>query len=126
MKVFFVIVTLSVLLWKACYVWQRGVNTYSKDRREHNSLWEYLLGNGASKSVAQRPFLQHAMKRAYQPLLQQWRLLLVLVALALLTGLVADGLNVVQALLLLVGMLLAVGVGTALAVYLYARHKDGC
>ncbi len=123
MKVFFIIITLGVLLWKAYYACLRGVNIYEKDRKEHNSLWEYLLGNGATQAEAIRPFLQHALVRTFHPLLSQWRLLLILVALALLTGLVADNLSVVQALLLLAVQLLIVGVALLLAVCIYAKYK---
>ena len=51
MKVFYLLVVLSVLLWKAYYAWLRGVNAYAKDRRDHNSLFEYLLGNGALRPL---------------------------------------------------------------------------
>ncbi|MCR4582299.1 MAG: ABC transporter permease [Prevotella sp.] len=123
MKIFFVIVTLGVLLWKAYFACLRGVHGYQKDRREHHSLWEYLLGNGATEAQAVRPFLQHALVRTFYPLLSQWRLLLILVALALLTGLVADNVSIIEALLILLGLLLAVGAGLLLAVCLYAWHK---
>ncbi len=123
MKVFFILLTLAVLLWKAFNVWQRGVKTYGYDRQEHLSLYEYLLGNGATEAEALRPFLMHALVRAYQPLLSQWRLLLALLAFALLTGLVADNLNVGQSLLLLFVMLALVGLGTLTALYVYTRIK---
>ncbi len=121
MKVFFILLTMAVLLWKAFYVWQRGMNTYKRDRQEHQSLYEYLLGNGATETEALRPFLVHALERAYQPLQSQWRLLLALVAFALLTGLVADNLNVGQSLLLLLALLALVGLGTLAVLYVYTR-----
>jgi len=123
MKVFFIILTLVVLLWKAFYVWQRGVNTYKRDRQDHHSLYEYLLGNGATEAEALTPFLIHALERAYKPLISQWRLLLALVAFALLTGLIADSLSVFQSLLILVILLVVVGLGTLMAIFAYSRIK---
>jgi len=123
MKVFFVIVTLAVLLWKGFYACQRGLHTYKRDRRDHDSLREYLLANGASETEALYPFLQHALVRTFQPLLLQWRLLLILLALALLTGLIADDVNIGQAMLMLLGLLVIVGVGLLLVIYFYVRYR---
>ncbi len=123
MKVFYIFLTLAVLFWKAILVWQRGVNTYRRDRHDHHSLYEYLLGNGATEAEALNPFLTHALVRAFRPLLTQWRLLLALIAFALLIGLIADTVSIPLALLLLVIMLLVVGVGTLIAIYIYTRIK---
>ena len=76
MKLFYIIVILSVLFWKGYYAWARGIATYVKDRREHDSLREYFLGNGATESQALRPFLQHAIVRAFRPLLNQFLIII--------------------------------------------------
>ena len=123
MKICYILVVLAVLLWKAYYAWLRAVNTYVRDRRDHDSLREYLLGNGATPNQALRPFLLHALQRAYRPLLSQWRLLAILVAVAILAGLVADGLTVLHALLLLLILILLVALTTLAAFYGYAMKK---
>ncbi len=123
MKVFYLLVVLSVLLWKAYYAWLRGVNTYVKDRRDHNSLFEYLLGNGATEKEALRPFLLHALDRAFRPLLSQWRLLLILLAFALLMGLIFDTLTILQALTYLLILLLLVALALLLGIYLFMCVK---
>jgi ABC-type iron transport system FetAB permease component len=71
-----------VLLWKGYYAGCRGWHTYRRDRREHDSLREYLLANGATRQQALRPFVRHALQRALLPLVRQWRLWLVVLALA--------------------------------------------
>ncbi len=123
MKTVCLLLMLAVLLWKAFHAWQRGVKTYDQDRIDHQSLYEYLLGNGAKEIEALRPFLQHALVRAYRPLLMQWRLLLALVAIALLTGMVADGVTLMQPLLWLVVLMAAVGIFSLAALCLYAYLK---
>ena len=80
----YLLILLAVILWKGCYVWKRGMRVYRQDRHDHNSLYEYLLGNGATHSEAIRPFVNHALVRAFKPLLGQWRLFLILVVLGLL------------------------------------------
>lgn len=123
MKVCYILLTLSLLLWKAYYAWRRGVNAYDNDHRDHDSLREYLLGNGATEFEALRPFVRHAMVRAFVPLKVQWRLLLILVAVALLAGLVADGLSVWSALAWLFLLMVVVALGTFLSVYIYIQLK---
>lgn len=80
----YLLILLAVILWKGYYVWKRGMRVYRQDRHDHNSLYEYLLGNGATHAEAIRPFLNHALVRAFKPLLGQWRLFLVLILLGLL------------------------------------------
>ena len=84
MIVAYLILLLAVLVWKGYYAVGRGRRTYRKDCQEHDSLREYLLGNGATRRQAQWPFYRHALQRAFLPLLSQWRLLLVLVLLGVL------------------------------------------
>jgi hypothetical protein len=69
---------LGIVLWKGFWAWKRGMRTYLKDRQDHDSLREYLLGNGATEWEARRPFINHALVRALNPLLSQWRLFLIL------------------------------------------------
>lgn len=80
----YLILLLAVIAWKGYYAWQRAVNTYRADREEHDSLREYLLGNGATQWQAMRPYYYHAFLRAVVPLKTQWRLGLVLLVLGLL------------------------------------------
>ena len=90
MTIFLTILILALLSWKGYYAWKRGVNTWRHDRKEHDSLLEYLLGNGATERQALRPFLVHALERAFRPLLKQWQ---VLAALAVLIVLLAFSLQ---------------------------------
>lgn len=80
MKTYLVLV-LAVVAWKGYYAWKRGRRTYQRDRQEHDSLREYLLGNGATKQQSLQPFYRHALQRALQPMAKQWRLWLILVVL---------------------------------------------
>ena len=79
-KSYFILV-MAALIWKGCFAWKRGRRTYQRDRQEHDSLREYLLGNGATKHQSLQPFYRHAVQRALQPLIKQWRLWLILVIL---------------------------------------------
>ena len=87
MIIAYVILVLAVVLWKGYFAWKRGMRTYRRDLQEHDSLREYLLGNGASKRESVRPFVNHAVARALKPLCTQWRLLLIIVAMGLLVAL---------------------------------------
>ena len=87
MIIAYVILVLAVVLWKGYFAWKRGMRTYRRDLQEHDSLREYLLGNGASKRESVRPFVNHAVARALKPLCSQWRLLLILVVMGLLVAL---------------------------------------
>ena len=77
----YLILLLAVVLWKGYYAWRRGWSTYCSDRKEHDSLREYLLGNGATPWQSLRPFVNHALVRAFKPLVLQWRLWSALLAL---------------------------------------------
>jgi hypothetical protein len=74
MKTVYIIMVLALLAWKGYYAWLRGRNAYLKDMELYRSLWEYLLGNGTTVSEARRPFLKRALRRAFMPMLKQWRL----------------------------------------------------
>ena len=84
MKLLYLIILIALVAWKSYYAWLRGRNSYRKDMEQYQSLREYLLGNGATEAEARRPFLKRALRRAYQPLLRQWRLWAVVVAVGLL------------------------------------------
>lgn len=90
MTILLTLLILALLAWKGYYAWKRGVNTWRRDRQQHDSLREYLLGNGATERQALRPFLVHALERAFRPLLKQWQ---VLAALAVLIVLLAFSLQ---------------------------------
>ncbi len=83
MKTAYLVIFLGIVLRKGYYVWLRGWNCYKKDRMSHDSLREYLLGNGATKWQAMWPFYQHALKQAFIPMKKQWRLWLVLIILGI-------------------------------------------
>lgn len=80
----YLILLLAIVVWKGFWAWKRGMSAYRKDRHDHDSLREYLLGNGATTWEARRPFIRHAMVRALKPLLPQWRLFLFLLVLGVL------------------------------------------
>ena len=84
MKLLYLIILIALVAWKGYYAWLRGRNSYRKDMEQYQSLREYLLGNGATEAEARRPFLKRALRRAYQPLLRQWRLWAVVAAVGLL------------------------------------------
>ena len=72
MKIFLLIIILALLSWKGFYAWRRGRNTYVKERQQYESLWEYLVANGATPAQARRP------------LMRQWRFWIVIAVLTLL------------------------------------------
>lgn len=81
MKIFLLILVLGLLSWKGYYAWRRGYNAWRYDRQHHDSLREYLLGNGATEREAMMPFVRRALQRAFMPLVAQWRFWLVVVLL---------------------------------------------
>ena len=78
MKIFLLVIILGLLSWKGYYVWRRGRKAWCYDRQHHDSLREYLLGNGATKYEAMQPFVRRALQRAFMPLIAQWRFWLVI------------------------------------------------
>lgn len=87
MMIAYLILLLAVVAWKGYYAWQRAVNTYKADRQQHDSLREYLLGNGATQWQAMWPYYRHALQRAVIPLKSQWRLAVVLLILGMIVAL---------------------------------------
>lgn len=86
MKIVFLILLLALLSWKGYHAWLRGRRTYLRECQQYQSLWEYLVGNGATEKEARRVFLNRALQRALLPLLRQWRFWLVVGLLAVLTA----------------------------------------
>ena len=84
MKTFYIIVLVAALVWKGYYALKRGLKTWQHDRQQHDSLREYLLGNGATHGQSLWPFYRHALQRALLPLLSMWRLWLILLVLGVL------------------------------------------
>jgi len=84
MKILYLIILLALVAWKGYYAWLRGRNAYRKDTKQYQSLREYLLGNGATEAEARRPFMKRALRRAFVPLLNQWRLWAGVVAIGIL------------------------------------------
>jgi len=121
MTVVYILLMMALLLQKAYKAWRRGRKTYVNDRAKHDSLREYLLGNGATRREAMRPFVRHAVERAFKPLLVQWRLLAVLTVFALLCGLLPGNLTVAMSLFLLVVMIAATLSGILLALLVFIR-----
>ncbi len=89
MKTVLLILLVALLSWKGYRAWKRGRNTYMQERERYQTLWEYLVGNGATEAEARRPFLKRAAKRALLPLLRQWRFWLIVAVLLMLFCLVA-------------------------------------
>ncbi len=89
MMIFYVILLLAVIGWKGYYAWQRGIATWRQDRREHDSLREYLLANGATEWQSLWPFYRHALQRAFRPMLAQWKLWLILFVIGIVCWLLA-------------------------------------
>ena len=84
MMVAYLVLVLLLVAWKGYYVWLRWHNSYRKDMEQYRSLWEYLLGNGATLSEARRPFLKRALRRALMPVVRQWRLWAIVAAIGIL------------------------------------------
>jgi ABC-type iron transport system FetAB permease component len=81
MLIAYLILLLAVVAWKGYYAWLRGRKTWLRDRRDHDSLREYLLANGATPWQSVRPFWRHALQRAFRPMLAQWKLWAVVLSL---------------------------------------------
>ena len=93
MSIVFLILLLGLLSWKGYLAWKRGRNTYVRDREQYQSLWEYLVVNGATEREARKPFLARALTRAFMPLMRQWRFWVVVGVLVVLTALTACAQN---------------------------------
>ncbi len=84
MKTVYLIILLALLGWKGYYAWLRGRRQWIQDMQQYQSLWEYLLGNGASVSEVRKLFVKRAQQRAFMPMLKQWRLWTVVAAVGIL------------------------------------------
>jgi len=85
----YLLLLLIVILWKGYHAVRRGVKAYRQDLSEYASFYEYQIGNGVSHRKACRPFLHHALERAFSPLISQWRLFLLLLVLGILVFLLS-------------------------------------
>ena len=76
--------TAYLVLLLAVVAWKGYLACRHNDRLMHDSLREYLLGNGATTWQSLWPFYRHALQRAFLPLLSMWRLWLLLLLLGVL------------------------------------------
>ena len=74
MKTVYLIILLALVGWKGYHAWLRGRKSWTQDMQQYQSLWEYLLGNGATLQEARKPFIKRALSRAFVPMMKQWRL----------------------------------------------------
>lgn len=74
MKTVYLIILLALVGWKGYHAWLRGRKSWTQDMQQYQSLWEYLLGNGATLQEARKPFIKRALSRAVVPMMKQWRL----------------------------------------------------
>ena len=88
MKIVYLILLLALVGWKGWHAWLRGRRQWTNDMQQYQSLWEYLLGNGATISEARKPFVKRALRRAFKPMLKQWRLWAIVAAIGLLVFLI--------------------------------------
>ena len=88
MKTAYLIILLALVGWKGWYAWKRGRNAWNQDMQQYQSLWEYLLGNGMPVNDVRIFFLRRALRRAFAPMLKQWRLWAVVVAVGVLIWLI--------------------------------------
>lgn len=88
MKTVYLILLLALVGWKGWHAWLRGRRQWTRDMQQYQSLWEYLLGNGATIHEVRKPFLKRALRRAFIPVLRQWRLWAVVAAIGLLVFLI--------------------------------------
>ena len=84
MKTVYLILLLALVGWKSWHAWLRGRRQWMLDMKQYQSLWEYLLGNGATQSEIRKPFLRRALRRAFMPMAKQWRMWAVLSAIGVL------------------------------------------
>ena len=84
MKTAYLILLLALVGWKGHYAWLRGRKQWTQDMQQYQSLLEYLLGNGATLKEARKPFIRRALRRAFMPMLKQWRLWAIVAAIGVL------------------------------------------
>lgn len=85
----YLILLLALLCWKGWHAWKRGRRQWRQDMQQYQTLWEYLLANGATLSEARKPFLKRAVRRAFKPMLRQWQLWAIVAAIGLLVFLIS-------------------------------------
>ena len=61
MKTVYLIILLALVGWKGYHAWLRGRKSWTQDMQQYQSLWEYLLGNGATLQEARKPFIKRAL-----------------------------------------------------------------
>ena len=88
LTIIYLLLVLALVGWKGWHAWLRGRSAYQQDIQYHGSLLEYMLGNGATDWQSRRPFLRHALQRAFIPMARQWRFWLALIGLGVLVLLV--------------------------------------
>ena len=64
MKTVYLIILLALVGWKGYHAWLRGRKSWTQDMQQYQSLWEYLLANGATLQEARKPFIKRALLRA--------------------------------------------------------------
>lgn len=84
----YLILLFALVSWKGWHAWQRGRRQWTQDMVQYQSLWEYLLGNGATLKEARKPFVKRALRRAFMPMLRQWRLWAIVAAIGVLVFLI--------------------------------------
>ena len=88
MKTAYFILLLALVGWKGYYAWLRGRRQWTQDMQQYQSLLEYLLGNGATLKEARKPFINRALRRAFKPMLKQWRLWAIVAVMGILIWLI--------------------------------------
>lgn len=115
----------TMMVAEALFVCRRGLAFYILNSRQHESLGEYLLGNGASVWQSRLPFVMQAVKRAFAPVMVQLLLVGVVFVPSLLAGLLVGGVQPLLAvaflLLLTVGGLCCSVVSLMLAIGIYQK-----
>ena len=118
LNAFFFIPVMTMLQADTLFVCRKGLTAFVLNRREHDSLHEYLEGNGATPTEALKPFVARAIRRAYTPLLSQLLLVAVVFVPSLLVGMLISGISVWQSVAFVVLMLTAGLCCTVLALLL--------
>ena len=88
MKIVYLIILLALVGWKGYYAWLRGRRQWARDMQEYQSLWEYLLGNGDTLKEVRKLFIKRTLRRAFIPMLKQWRLWAIVATVGLLVFLI--------------------------------------
>ena len=121
----FFIPAMALLQAEALFVSRRGMTVYVLHRKENQSLYEYLRGNGATEREALRPFLTRAVARALLPVLSQTLLVGVVFVPSLFCGMLLGGIAPLQAaaFLLLTAVAAQCSAMLTLLLSLYIYHQ---